>query len=132
MTAPIPVSRARKAVAAMQRLGEMAEAQPWVNHSPDGPLVTNGEEHIIFDLRGWGLCIGGRGMTGQQAVDWQTANGDFIVAARACHSALWNYMNDELEHCEDAGQVSDFNPIYAPLAAAIAHLDATQPGWEEV
>lgn len=116
MTAPLPVQRCRKAVKAMQRLGEKATAGPWHADLRYGEFSAP----VIEDL--FGTVDGAK-------KEEDTAS---IVAARATHSALWEMLDRHLDHYYSASDnVYPPNFAYAPLAAAIAHLDATQPGWEE-
>lgn len=125
MTDPIPVKLARRACEEMLRIAKAATPKPWKQDPNSGYIVAE----VPKGRPGGGAIVHSHCRVLPDRPQEQ-ANAAFTVAQRATSEALWECVWIFVRYPrKDAVQSRE--AVYAPIAAALSHLDAAHPGWRE-
>jgi len=122
MNEPITVKKANELLAEARRRAKAATAGPW---EVIGTCIEGDYKEVVStDVKCGRYCQGGRGLGIENPSD-----SAFIVLARDTFEPMLDYIEGRLDNIKietDYGfdGINEMQPIYAPLAALKAHLEA--------
>ena len=133
MNAPIPVKDALKLLSMAIEDCDKATPGPWlpdeIGFDEGVPNITDHEGGKLFDVRGWGMLASRFGRESEEALAIHRANMRFPVLARATMRPMLEVVKQAIAPLNPTWVVGETGDAYPPLAALMAHYDATRPDW---